>query len=141
MPAFVTLEQYREWSGDDEAELTARQIQSASRLVERAIRGSVFTVADGLPVDTGIRTALQNATSAVLAFRHPTEDESAAGELSAAARAGLKRVSLGNATYEVDAAAAAAGARDEPGDYELPAEAFDILDEAGLISRAVYVYG
>ena len=79
----------------------------------------------------------------MLAFRHPTSEAGAAGELAEAAASGLKRVSLGNATYEVDAAAASAGVRDEPGDYELPAEAYDILDEAGLIlaTGGVAVYG
>lgn len=135
---YATMAEFRDWSGDQSAELTDQQRASASRLVEKATRGAVYdTDAQLYPLDLDVLAALRDATCAVLAARHPNST-SAAGVAAELKAAGLKSAKLGTADYELaEDSSESAGISDD----QLPYEAHSILEEAGLVGGPVWVVG
>lgn len=133
MPLYATLQQYRDWSGDQSAELTQRDLTRASRLITAATAGAVYTTdSNGLPTNTATLAALREATLEVLSARAPAE--TASGELAELARAGVQSASINGASYTLRA--------DVKTDAStgLPWEAHQVLLTAGLLATVV-VYG
>lgn len=131
MPLYATLQEFRNWSGDQSAELSQRDLERASRLVTLATAGAVYDV-DGqqLPTDTAVKAALQSATFEVLAERARLTE---AGEL-----AGLEEATIGSVRFKL---ATGAGLVQEQSGAYLPLEAHRVLAEAGLVGGAAVVYG
>ena len=124
---YATEQQYRDWSGDQDATLTDRDLARASRLVTAATGGATYTLdMAGLP-SGDVLAAMREATLEVLAAR---ADEEEAGELGM-----VEEATIGSVRYKLRA-----GVTTEPS-TGLPIEAFRVLAEAGLIGQPVIVYG
>lgn len=135
---YATTTDYRDWSGDDAAELTIRQLISASRLVDLATRGAVFAAdsVTGIPTEAAVTDALKEATLEVLLDRHGTEQAKAAAVAKSMRAAGLQEASIGSSRYKL------AGAADTTTDTQgLPWEAYLVLLDAGLLAGPVVTYG
>lgn len=75
MPVYATPAQLEAWTGLTAGDDAERQLGHASRAVRRATRHAVYRVdADGLPLDSALRTAFAEATCAVVEWWEETGD-------------------------------------------------------------------
>lgn len=124
---YATQQEYRDWSGDQDAIVTDRDLARASRVITAATGGATYTLdVAGLPTGD-VLAAMREATLEVLAAR---ADEAEAGELGQ-----VEEATIGSVRYKLRA-----GVATEPA-TGLPVEAFRVLAEAGLIGQPVIVYG
>lgn len=138
---FATLQQYRDYTGDQGAELTPRELANASRFIGSATMGAVYDVNDqGAATESIVITALRDATCELLACRAPDRARAADVDSDAAKlrAAGVKRASVNGASYEL--ADGVAQAQDGAG-TGMPLDVHLILVEAGLVGGPVCVVG
>lgn len=128
---YATLQQYRDWSEDQDTVLSQRDLERASAVVSEATVGAVYAYDSTtlLPTSPAVIEALRDATLEVLDARAV---EAAAGEL-----AGVEEATIGSVRYKL-----AAGTPTAPA-TGLPLEAHRVLAEAGLLRQPgdVVVYG
>lgn len=120
---YATQQEYRDWSGDQSAVLTSRDLARASRVVTEASSGAVYDL-DGTGMPTGATlAALKEATLEVLVT-------TAAGPLG-----NVEEATIGSVRFKLKA-----GTEQAPV-TGLPVEAHRVLAEAGLVGQPVIVYG
>lgn len=124
---YATLQQYRDWSGNQDAVLSQRDLERASAVVSEATMGAVYDYDSTtlLPTDPAVLEALQAATFEVLDGR--AED---AGDLG-----GVEEATIGSVRYKLTAGTRTATTTG------LPLEAHRVLAEAGLVGQPVVVCG
>lgn len=129
MPLYATLQQYRDWSGDQATVLSARDIELASDIVAEATVGAAYAVDSltSLPTGTAVLEAMRSATLWVL---DALAVSTAAGELE-----GVEEATIGSVRYKLKA-----GTKREPV-TGLPINAHRKLLLAGLIGQPVQFYG
>jgi hypothetical protein len=131
---YATAADYTTWVGADESDSTAvvpadidRQLARASLDVERATLTAVYAVdGDGLPTDTTIAQAFEDATCAQVEAWQSTGDELGTGNVYDDVQIGSVRLARRGAN---------AGAASQPG--ALAPRAATILSLAGLLSDGV----
>lgn len=124
---YATQQEYRDWSGDQSAVLTSRDLARASRVVTEASSGAVYDL-DGTGMPTGATlAALKEATLEVLDARAVT---TSAGPLG-----NVEEATIGSVRFKLKA-----GTEQAPV-TGLPVEAHRVLAEAGLVGQPVIVYG
>lgn len=126
MPLYATAQQYRDWSGDQSAVLSQRDLERASDLVTDATLGAVYTTTAGMPTGA-VLEAMRKATLEVLDARAAA---AAGGELD-----GVEEATIGSVRFKL-----AAATPTEPS-TGLPVEAYRALKLAGLVGGPVSVYG
>lgn len=129
MPLYATLQQYRDWSDDQDTVLSARDLELASDIVAEATVGAVYVVDSltGLPTTTTVLEAMRAATLWVL---DALAVSTAAGELE-----GVEEATIGSVRYKLKA-----GTATEPV-TGLPVNAHRKLFLAGLVGQPVQSYG
>lgn len=124
---YATQQEYRDWSGDQSAVLTPRDLARASRVVTEASSGAVYDLdVAGMPTGATL-AALKEATFEVLAARAVT---TAAGPLG-----DVEEATIGSVRFKLKA-----GTEQAPV-TGLPVEAHRVLAEAGMVGQPVIVYG
>lgn len=125
---YATQQQYRDWSGDQSAVLSARDLARASRVVTEATSGAVYEL-DVAGMPTGlVLEAMRDATLEVLDARAVAK--STAGELGK-----VEEATIGSVRYKFKADTELAPVTG------LPVEAHRVLAEAGLLGQPVVVHG
>lgn len=123
---YATQQEYRDWSGDQSAVLSQRDLERAARVVTEATAGAVYELTAGMPTGA-VLEAMRDATLEVLDARAVT---TAAGEL-----AGVQEATIGSVQYKLKAGTTVEKSTG------LPVEAHRVLAEAGLLGQPVIVYG
>ena len=128
---YATLQQYRDWSDNQDTVLTQRDLERASAVVSEATVGAVYDYDSTtlLPTDPVLVEALQAATLEVLDAR---AEDTAAGDLD-----GVEEATIGSVRFKLTPGTPVVPATG------LPLEAHRVLLEAGLIRQPgdVVVYG
>ena len=124
---YATQQEYRDWSGDQSAVLSARDLARASRVVTEATSGAVYEL-DVAGMPTGlVLEAMRDATLEVLDAR--------AVATSAGPLGNVEEATIGSVRFKLKA-----GTEQAPV-TGLPVEAHRVLAEAGLLGQPVIVYG
>ena len=124
---YATQQEYRDWSGDQSAVLSARDLARASRVVTEATSGAVYEL-DVAGMPTGlVLEAMRDATLEVLDAR--------AVATSAGPLGNVEEATIGSVRFKLKA-----GTEQAPV-TGLPVEAHRVLAEAGLVGQPVIVYG
>lgn len=142
-PIYATLDDYRDWVGDQTAEMSAVLFVRASRVVDEVLIGAVYDVdSSELPTDPVVLEALKDATCAQAQWFDETGDTTASG---AGGELGhITSASIGSASYSMKNAGGgtdAGATQTTPSGIPIAPGVVSTLRIAGLKPSGVLTYG